>query len=286
MTQMNQPLSQDAPDTLASASRHDTMWASPRQLDQPMRHQPAWTNVGANERTVSLAAGGVLALLGLSRGVRGSVPGLLVAALGGGLIYRGVSGHCHLYQALGMDTAHANQPAAPEDYFRRGIHVEQSFTINREPWELYEFWRDFKNLPQIMSHLERVDVLEGNRSHWVAKAPAIAGGTVEWDAEIINDEPNALIAWRSLGGADVDNAGSVRFVPAPGNRGTEVKVVLDYIPPAGRVGAIVARLFGESPQVQVQQDLRKFKRVMETGEFATTKGQPRGDCGGCGEREA
>jgi uncharacterized membrane protein len=93
-----------------------------------------------------------------------------------------------------------------------------------------------------MSHLESVAVVDDKRSHWVAKAPAIAGGKVEWDAEIINDEPNALIAWRSLENADVDNAGSVRFVPAPGDRGTEVKVVIDYIPPAGRVGKWVAKL--------------------------------------------
>ena len=117
-----------------------------------------------------------------------------------------------------------------------------------------------------MSHLKEVRVLDEKRSHWVACGPA--GYTVEWDAEIINDEPNALIAWRSLEGSDVDHAGSVRFVPAPGgagDRGTEVKVVMDYIPPAGRLGALIAKLFGEEPQQQIQEDLRKFKRIMETG---------------------
>jgi uncharacterized membrane protein len=111
------------------------------------------------------------------------------------------------------------------------------------------------------------------RSHWVAKAPAIAGGKVEWDAEIINDEPNALIAWRSLENADVDNAGSVRFVPAAGaggTDGTEVKVVIDYIPPAGRVGKWVAKLFGEAPDQQIEDDLRNFKQTMESGQGATT----------------
>jgi uncharacterized membrane protein len=134
-----------------------------------------------------------------------------------------------------------------------------------------------------MRHLEAVTVLDGNRSHWVAKAPAIAGGKVEWDAEIINDEPNALIAWRSLANADVDNTGSVRFVPAPSERGTEVKVVIDYIPPAGRLGSWVAKLFGEEPQQQIQEDLRRFKRLMETGEVPTTQGQPKGNCSGGGQ---
>jgi len=273
MTMLNQPLGQNAPDPLVD--RDDAAYVS-RYGDEYESQQ----NVGDTERTVSAAAGAILAIAGLAR--RG-VPGIVMAAVGGGLIYRGVSGWCHLYQALGIDTANGESPAAaPEDYYEHGIHVEESFTIAKSPWELYEFWRNFENLPKIMSHLESVSVADDKRSHWVAKAPAIAGGKVEWDAEIINDEPNALIAWRSLENADVDNAGSVRFVPAPGDRGTEVKVVIDYIPPAGRVGKWVAKLFGEAPDQQIRQDLRKFKRVMETGEFATTKGQPRGTCGGDG----
>jgi len=273
MTMLNQPLGQNAADALIDQDRYDDY---SDEIESPI-------NVGPTERTVSAAAGALLALAGLSRR---SVGGLALAALGGGLIYRGVSGNCPAYRAAGIDTAHGESPAAsPEDYFEHGIHVEQSFTVNKSPWELYQYWRDFTNLPQIMSHLESVDVIDEKRSHWVAKAPAIAGGKVEWDAEIINDEPNALIAWRSLENADVDNAGSVRFVPAPGDRGTEVKVVIDYIPPAGRVGKWVAKLFGEAPDQQIQEDLRKFKRVMETGEFATTKGQPRGNCSGGGERE-
>ena len=114
------------------------------------------------------------------------------------------------------------------------------------------------------------------RSHWTVKAPA--GTTVEWDAEIINDEPNSLIAWRSLGNANVDNAGSVRFVPGPEGRGTEVRVVIDYIPPAGVVGKWVASLFGKNPASQIREDLRRFKRVMETGEVPTIDGQPVGSC--------
>ena len=267
MTTLNQPLGQNSPDALIDHDRYDYG----EEYESPI-------NVGSTERTVSTAAGAIMALAGLGHR---SIGGLVLAAIGGGLIYRGVSGRCPVYRAAGIDTAHGESPAAePEDYFEHGIHVEQAFTINKTPWELYEYWRNFENLPKIMSHLESVTVIDQKRSRWVAKAPAIAGGKVEWDAEIINDEPNALIAWRSLENADVDNAGSVRFVPAPGERGTEVKVVIDYIPPAGRLGKWVAKLFGEEPAQQIEEDLRKFKRIMETGEFATTKGQPRGTCGG------
>jgi uncharacterized membrane protein len=262
----SQPLAQSAPDAL-----------TPERTDD----SSSSLNVGSTERTISTTAGALLAAIGLSRR---SIPGLALAALGGGLIYRGVTGHCHTFAALGIDTAHGDQ-AQPEDYFEHGIHVEECFSVNRSPWELYAYWRNFENLPRIMSHLESVTVLDGNRSHWIAKAPAIAGGKVEWDAEIINDEPNALIAWRSLAGADVDNAGSVRFVPSPGDRGTKVKVVIDYIPPAGRVGKWVAKLFGEAPDQQIREDLRNFKAVMETGEVPTAQGQPRGNCAGGGERE-
>jgi uncharacterized membrane protein len=221
-------------------------------------------NVGQAERVISAMAGGAIALFGLrSR----SLLGICAAAVGGALVYRGLSGRCPAYAALGVDTAneHARRGgAAPEEYFRRGIHFEESIHVGRSPWDLYQFWRDFQNLPRFMSHLESVRVRDTRRSHWVAKGPA--GSRVEWDAEIINDEPNALIAWRSLGDADVDNAGSVRFVPGPEGRGTDVKVVIGYLPPAGRIGSAIAQLFGEEPSAQVREDLQRFKHLMETGQ--------------------
>jgi len=239
-------------------------------------------NVGQTERLVSAVGGGILALTGLKMR---SLPGVLLAAVGGGLVYRGVTGHCHAYEALGVNTAEGETgPAAPEDYYQRGIHVDVSMTIERTPWDLYQFWRNFENLPRFMEHLEAVSVTDEKRSHWVARAPAIAGGKVEWDAEIINDEPNSLIAWRSLENANVDNAGSVRFVPGPEGRGTEVRVVIDYIPPGGRLGKWVAKLFGEEPTQQIREDLRRFKRLMETGEIPTTQGQPKGTCDGGGKQ--
>src|SRR6478672_13941029 len=154
------------------------------------------------------------------------------------------------------------------------IHVERSIRIDRSPEELYQFWRNFENLPRFMNHLQSVQVLDHSRSHWVAKAPA--GRTVEWDAEIINEIPGELIGWRTLDGADVVSAGSVWFKPATGGRGTEVRVRMQYDPPAGKVGAALAWLLGHDPAATIREDLRRFKQLMETGETAVTTGQPRG----------
>jgi uncharacterized membrane protein len=147
----------------------------------------------------------------------------------------------------------------------REIHVKKAITVNRSPEDIYGFWHDFRNLPRFMNHLESVEDSGGGRSHWKVRGPA--GSTIEWDAETVEDRPNELIAWRSLPGSRVDNAGSVRFVPAPGGRGTEVHVELRYSPPGGVIGAAIARLFGESPDIQVGDDLRAFKQVIETGEI-------------------
>jgi len=241
-------------------------------------------NVGDSERAVSVAAGAILGLLGLSRR---SVPGMLIAGVGGALIYRGVTGYCPLSAQFGIDTAH---PAGDEldtterEINERGIHIAQSFLINRSPEELYQFWRNFENLPRIMSYLESVHVVDHRRSHWVAKAPRLAGGKVEWDAEITRDEPNSLIAWRSLPGSDIDTAGDIRFQRALGDRGTQVNVSMRYVPPAGKLGHWITSMLGENPKRVVREDLRNFKRIMEIGEIPTIIGQPHGTCTGQGTR--
>ena len=153
------------------------------------------------------------------------------------------------------------------------LHLTATLTVNRTPREAYAFWRDFTNLPRFMAHLEDVTV-NGMRSTWTAKAPA--GRTVTWDAEITQDSPNRLIAWRSVGEATVPNSGTVTFTPAPGGRGTEVRVELDYTVPAGRLGALVAKLFGEEPEQQVRDDLRRAKQVLETGDVVRSEGSPDG----------
>ncbi|MBA3556546.1 MAG: SRPBCC family protein [Gemmatimonadales bacterium] len=158
----------------------------------------------------------------------------------------------------------SNGHAATQARQDRGIQVDKTITVARPPEEVYRFWRDFSNLPRFMAHLESVQVLDDRRSRWKANAPA--GTTVEWDAEIVEDREGESIAWRSLQHADVHNWGSVRFSPAPGDRGTEVRVQLRYEPPGGTLGAIVAKLFGEEPGQQVAGDLRRFKQVLELGE--------------------
>ena len=156
----------------------------------------------------------------------------------------------------------------------RTVESERSVTINRPRAELFRFWRDFENLPRFMKHLESVTKIDDTRSHWVAKAPL--GRSVEWDAEITDEMESELIAWQSTQRADIENAGSVRFVDAPGGRGTEVKVNLRYEAPGGLVGATFAKIFGEAPEQQVREDLRHFKQIMEVGEAPTVAGQPAG----------
>ena len=149
------------------------------------------------------------------------------------------------------------------------LKVSKAITVNRSPDEVYAFWRDFGNLPRFMDNVESVTATGEGRSHWKVKAPL--GGTVEWDAEIVEDRPGEIISWRSLENADVKNAGTVRFEPAPGGRGTEIHVELEYSPPGGPVGAAIAWLFGEEPSQQTREDLRRFKQVMETGEVVRSE---------------
>jgi uncharacterized membrane protein len=154
------------------------------------------------------------------------------------------------------------------------VHFSKTISVNKPVEEVYRFWRDFEGFPRFMAHLEEVQVIDDLRSHWIASGPG--GRTVEWDAEIIDDVPNERLAWRSMEDADIDNAGVVRFEKAPGGRGTIIRVETHYRPPAGAAGRIVAQLFGEEPQMQIDGDLRRFKQIVETGEITTTIGQPAG----------
>jgi uncharacterized membrane protein len=151
------------------------------------------------------------------------------------------------------------------------VRVERVITINRPIDEVYQFWRAFENLPQFMRHLESVETRPGGRSRWRAKAPA--GFSVEWEAEILQDRESDWIAWRSIEGSEVQNSGSVRFKAAPGARGTEVRVQLQYSPPAGMFGRTIAKLFGEAPEQQIEEDLDRFKQLMEAGEISASDGQ-------------
>lgn len=235
-------------------------------------------NVGRIERWMSMVAGGALAAYGLQRR---AVPGGTAALAGAALLYRGATGHCNVYQALGVNRARRHGAGTFADHESdtrqqlggsAGIHVEESVTINRPVPEVYRFWRNFENLPKFMKHLDSVAMREAGVSHWVARGPA--GTKVEWDARVINEIDNKLIGWQSLEGSMVSTAGSVNFRETA--RGTDVRVHLQYNPPAGKLGAGVAWLFGEEPSIQVREDLRRFKQLMETGEISTVDGQPRG----------
>jgi uncharacterized membrane protein len=240
-------------------------------------------NVGRVERWLSMAAGGALAAYALKRR---QLPGGAAALAGAALLYRGATGHCDVYHALGINRSRSRNSGGygtgviadrgsdtrAQLGGARGIHVEESVTVNRPLADLYRFWRNFENLPTFMNHLESVAMREEGVSHWVAKGPA--GMRVEWDARIINEVSNKVIGWQSLDGSTISTAGSVNFDQDP--HGTRVTVNLQYNPPGGRLGAAVAKLFGEEPNQTIREDLRRFKQLMETGEIPTTQGQPSG----------
>ena len=234
------------------------------QLEQPAMSR---VNVGPAERRMSLATGiGMLAYLVARRpDVKLALPLGLEA---GYMLYRGATGHCYVYEMLDINRAADGQ---------QGVQVQRAITVNKPRDELFRIWRNFENLPRFMTHLQRVDVDEANggtRSHWVAKAPL--GREVEWDSEITEERENEYIAWQSIPGSVVQNQGVVRFSDAANGRGTIVSVSMEYHPPAGSIGAAVAKLFGEEPDTQIREDLRHFKQILETGEIASVEGQPSG----------
>jgi uncharacterized membrane protein len=228
-------------------------------------------NIGKNERYLSLV--GAFALLAIALKRRDLVS-LALVLMSSKLFYRGITGHSYVNEWLGRNPAVETNPARVSVPHQQGIHVVQSVTIRRSPEELYQFWRNLENLPRFMEHVESVEVYGNGRSHWRVKAPL--GMNVEWDAEIITDLPNEVIGWRSLEDSQIANAGSVRFAPAYGNNGTEMRVTLEYAPPAGKLGHVVATLLGENPQQQVRTDLLRLKQLMEVGQIASTEGQPSG----------
>jgi uncharacterized membrane protein len=214
-------------------------------------------NVNNWERLASVTAG--MALLWL--GTRQRRANTLAGSAGIGLIARGVSGYCPVNALTGRAADRSNTKVALAG--GRGVHVHESIVINRPAPELFRFWRDFRNLPHFMEHLADVKVLTPSRSIWTAKAPA--GMRVKWEAEVINEIDGELIGWQSTDNADVATAGSVRFVPLP-RGGTEIIVHLQYEPPGGKLGSLVASMFGEEPSQQIRADLRRLKEIFETNE--------------------
>lgn len=233
---------------------------------QAQEHMSRRMNVGPIERGISLVTGMGLLSYVMTRRPPMSLPAALEA---GYLIYRGATGHCVIYQTLEINRAQENG--------HQGIRVERSVTINRPRDQLFRIWRNFENLPRFMKHLKSVRVdpsSDGKRSHWVALAPM--DRTVEWDAEVVEECENELLAWKSLPGSLVESMGRVEFREAPGQRGTILHVSMQYNPVAGSMGAAFAKLLGKEPGQEIREDLRQFKQIMETGETATVEGQPSG----------
>jgi uncharacterized membrane protein len=232
-------------------------------------------NIGDVERWASALGGAALAAFGLKQ-LKEDRPlaGAMIAAAAGGLIYRSATALGPAFWPAAIDTAVDRDDTRIALSGSRGVHVQEAVTINRAASELYDFWRRFEQLPRFMDHVVSVKPLGGRRSRWTVRAPA--GRTAQWDAEIVNEVPGERIGWRTLPGADVISAGSVHFRPAPRGRGTEVRVHLQYDPPAGKAGASVAWILGHEPSQTIREDLRRLKQLMETGEVPTTHGQPRG----------
>jgi uncharacterized membrane protein len=215
------------------------------------------TNVSGVERWISGGVGACLAVCGFD----GKGPGLFSTLAGGYLLYRAATGHCPGYQALGVSMSDATAPNSAIAA-GHGTRVDHTVAINKPVAEVYRFWRDFENLPRFMTHLLDVDTTTDGRSRGRARGPL--GMTVEWEAELVRDERNKVIAWRSLPGSDVDTAGSVHFRALPHERGTEVRVSLKYDPPAGQLGKAVAKLFGVAPDQQIRADLQELKTILES----------------------
>ena len=198
----------------------------------------------------SIIGGSALAVFGVSRK---NMPGIGLAALGGLLLYRGV-----------RSTMADTQP----------LFVRRSFTINKPVNEVFQFWRNFENLPRFMRHLESVTSTSDRFSHWKARGPMKS--TVTWDAEITDEVPNEYIVWSSVPGSMVENSGSVEFRPATFHGGTEVHVSIRYDAPGGKIGSLFASMFGENPEQQVREDMRRLKQLLEAGEIPTVVGQTSG----------
>jgi uncharacterized membrane protein len=218
------------------------------------------TELGAAERLMWTAAGGVLVWFGVRQR---SLPGVVIALAGTGLLYQGIAG-----QNVGARVRAMLPGAEPQP----GLRVRKSVTVNRPASDLYDYWRNFENLPHIMKYVQSVRSLGGGRSHWVVKGPG--NFIVEWDAELLRDVPNEMIAWATLPGAAVQHRGSVKFVELPTGRGTEVHVAMEYFPPGGELGKLAAGLLNSLTVKEIHEGIRNFKQVMESGEVPAIEGQP------------
>lgn len=217
---------------------------------------PRRANVSNKERRSSIFAGAAMLAYAMLRAKKLRLP---LSMAGGYLLFRGSTGRCLIYDALGVEGTGG------------GVEIEHATTVARPREEVYQFWRNLTNLPVFMRHLESVEQLDPKRSHWIASAPL--GLDFDWEAEITEEVPNESIVWRSLPGSEVSTSGRVRFQDAPGSRGTEVQIEMRYAPPGGKATVAFARAFGQGAAQMIAEDVRRFKQALETGEVSTKLGQ-------------
>lgn len=232
------------------------------------------TNLNDSERLLSLLGGGILVAGGLKRG---GLTGMAAAALGGALAERGGAGHCHVYGALGIDTSRdgggrASLGQRVAEGAHREIDLEAVVTVGRPAAELYEFWRDPSNLPRFMTAVSSVEPQSEGVAEWTIE-PRVGPG-ISFRAVVTDDRPNERIAWRSEDTAVVRHTGEVDFEEMPAGRGTAVRMRLHFQPSGGAIGAKIAGLFDGAVETRLRSDLGRFKQLIETGEIATTDGQP------------
>ena len=224
------------------------------------KHRRDNVNLSQSERVASLVGGGTLVAYGLGKRSWG---GLGLATIGGLLAYRGATGHCDVYQALGANTGRGRRGHNVSVPYETGTRVDAAVVVNISRTDAYRFWRNLENLPKFMQMIQSVKEIDNKTSHWVAKAPIWA--SVEWTAEIIHEVENELLGWRSVDG-DIGIAGSVKFTDAAG--GTQIKLETQYNPPGGKFAVFLGKLVGADPALKVRDDLQRFKQLMETGEVS------------------
>jgi uncharacterized membrane protein len=221
---------------------------------QPLESGSNVINVGENERLISSTLGAFILSSGLSSITKNPIKALVKTALGGYLVYRGMSGHCSLYSSLGKTKGVTHTDA---------INIRTGLIVNKPKDEVYAFWRKLENLPLFMKHLASVTEIDSKHSHWEAIIPGNVG-RIKWNAEIVKEEPGQLIGWQSLPNSTINNAGKVVFRDALGGQGTELDVVIIYHPPAGAIGAGIAKMVNPVLEKVVRQDVMNFKEYIET----------------------
>lgn len=217
-------------------------------------------NVSTNERILSASIGALILSSGLGNLFRSPLSSLMKTALGSYLIYRGASGNCALYSMLGNKG---------EEVHSGSVNVRTTMVVNKPKNEVYSFWRKLENLPSFMKHLKTVEEHDNKRSHWEALLPGNLG-LIKWEAEIVEEEENRKIAWRSVEGSTIENAGKVVFEEALGGQGTKLDIIISYRPPAGDVGRKVAGWLNSTVEKYIREDVANFKDHIESTQPNTT----------------